>query len=149
MAEGVVRRIGNLMDRVASFENVLVAFRKAARGKRDRKEVARFFRDLEPEVLRLSRELADASYRPGGFRTFTIHDPKERRISMPPFRDRVVHHAVVNVLEPILEARFDADSYGCRKGRGMDRALARAASFVRRHPFSETLVTIQSSISTS
>ena len=52
---------------------------------------------------------------------------------MPPFRDRVVHHAIVTVLEPILEARFDADSYGCRKGRGMDRALLRAAGFARRY----------------
>jgi retron-type reverse transcriptase len=133
MEEGVVRRVGGLMETVASFPNLLEAFRRAAKGKRSRRPVARFFRDLEPELLRLRDELGDGTYRPGGYRTFTIHDPKARLISMPPFRDRVVHHAVVGVLEPVFEARFDPDSYGCRKGRGMDRALARAASFARRH----------------
>ena len=124
------------MERVASFPNLLKAFGRAARGKRGRRSVTRFFRDLEPELLRLRREIEDGSYRPGGYRTFTIHDPKARLISMPPFRDRVVHHAIVAVLEPVLEARFDADSYGCRKGRGMDRALDRAIAFARRHRWS-------------
>jgi RNA-directed DNA polymerase len=128
-----VRRIGNLMDQVTSFPNLLLGFQRAARGKRGRSAVMRFFRDLEPELHRLRRELQDGSYRPGEYRTFTIHDPKARLISMPPFCDRVVHHAIVAVLEPLLEARFDADSYGCRKGRGMDRALLRAAGFARRY----------------
>jgi len=130
-----VKRIGHLMDRVTDFGNLVLAFRKASRGKRRRPAVVRFFRDLETELLRLATELAEGSYRPGPFQTFTIRDPKERLISCPPFRDRVVHHAVVNLLEPILEARFDPDSYGCRKGRGMDAALGRALAHTRRHPF--------------
>ena len=128
-----MRRVGNLMETVTSFPNLLAAWRRAAKGKRDRRSVTRFFRDLERELLRLRRELVDGSYRPGGYRTFTIHDPKERVISMPPFRDRVVHHEIIGVLSPVLEARFDADSYGCRKGRGMDRALRRAVDLARRN----------------
>jgi retron-type reverse transcriptase len=130
-----VKRLGGLFDRMASFENLLAAFERAAKGKRDRTAVATFFRTREEEICRLRRELLDGSYRPGGFRGFTIYDPKERDISVPPFRDRVVHHAVIGVLEPVFEARFDRDSYGCRKGLGMDAALARALSFVRRFPF--------------
>jgi RNA-directed DNA polymerase len=135
LAEGVVRRIGNLFEEVSDFANLRPAFTKASRGKRTRGEVTRFFRDLEPELLLLQRELVEGSYRPGPFEVFTIRDPKERLISCPPFRDRVVHHAVINILEPILEARFDADSYGCRKGRGMDAALLRAQEHARRWPF--------------
>ena len=130
-----MRRVGGLFDRVASFENLLAAYERAAKGKRDRPSVAAFFRAREEELCLLRRELLDGSYRPGGFRQFTIYDPKERAISVPPFRDRVVHHAVIGVLEPIFEARFDRDSYGCRKGLGMDAALARALAFVRRFPF--------------
>jgi hypothetical protein len=130
-----VKRVGGLFERVASFENLLAAYERAAKGKRKRPAVAAFFRTREEEIGRLHRELLEGRWRPGGFREFTIFDPKERAISVPPFRDRVVHHAVIGVLEPIFEARFDRDSYGCRKGLGMDAALARALSFVRRFPF--------------
>jgi retron-type reverse transcriptase len=130
-----VRRVGGLFDRVASFENLLAAYERAAKGKRNRTAVAAFFRTREEEIGRLRRELIEGTWRPGGLRSFTIFDPKEREISVPPFRDRVVHHAVIGVLEPIFEARFDRDSYGCRKRLGMDAALARALGFVRRYPF--------------
>jgi retron-type reverse transcriptase len=130
-----VKRLGGLFDRVASFGNLLEAFDRAAKGKRERPAVAAFFRRREEELCLLRRELLDGGYRPGSFRQFTIHDPKEREISVPPFRDRVVHHAVIGVLEPVFEARFDRDSYGCRKDLGIDAALARALAFVRRFPF--------------
>jgi retron-type reverse transcriptase len=130
-----VKRVGGLFDRVASFEGLLAAYGRAAKGKRDRPGVAAFFRAREEELCRLRRELLDGTWRPGGLRSFTIFDPKEREISVPPFRDRVVHHAVIGVLSPVFEARFDRDSYGCRKDLGIDAALARALAFVRRFPF--------------
>ena len=130
-----MRRVGGLFPRIVSFENLVLSFHRASKGKRYRPGVMRFFRDLEGELLLLQRELVSGEYRPGPFARFVIFDPKEREISVPPFRDRVVHHAIVGVLEPILEARFDPDSYGCRKGLGMDRALARARHHASRSDF--------------
>lgn len=130
-----MRRAGGLFARAFSFEALDAAFRRAARGKRDRPSTARFFRDLEEELLLLERELREGSWRPGPFEEFTLFDPKERRIAVPPFRDRVVHHAAIGALEPVLEGRFDYDSYGCRRGKGMDAALSRALGHARRFPF--------------
>jgi retron-type reverse transcriptase len=79
----------------------------------------------------MQRELRSGTYTLGSYRHFHIQDPKPRKISAAPFRDRVVHHAVVNVLEPIYERRFIYDSYACRKGKGTHRALDRAQLFVR------------------
>ena len=78
-------------------------------GKRTRPDVADFLLELEGELVRLQGELESGTYRPGPYRTFTVHDPKPRRISAAPFRDRVVHHALTRVLQPIFERRFAAN----------------------------------------
>jgi len=97
--------------------------------------VAAFEFNLELELPRLQAELADESYRPGPYRHFTLYERKPRRISAAPFRDRVVHHALCNVIEPLWEARFIHDSYACRVGRGTHAALDRCTAFARRLPF--------------
>jgi len=127
-----MRRVGELFEAIASFENLYGAYVRARRGKRERAAVDHFSFDLKHELLRLRQELLDGSYRPGPFFTFLIHDPKERLISAAPFRDRVVHHAVIGVLEPHLERSMDPDSYACRKGLGLDAALARAQRLSKR-----------------
>jgi hypothetical protein len=101
-----MKRVGNLWPELISFPNLLTAAWRAAAGKRRRPDVARFLLDLEPELCRLQRELEDGSYRPGAYRSFTIRDPKPRLISAAPFRDRVVHHALTQMLEPILRSAF-------------------------------------------
>ncbi|MBN1423934.1 group II intron reverse transcriptase domain-containing protein, partial [Candidatus Fermentibacteria bacterium] len=73
------------------------------------------------------------AYVPGAHRYFTIRDPKEREIAVAPFRDRVVHHAVVATIEPWFERAFISDSYACRKGKGVHAAIRRAQVFLRRH----------------
>ena len=77
----------------------------------------------------------DRSYRPGGYQSFHIHEPKRRLISAAPFRDRVVHHALCNVIEPVLERSFIFDTYANRKGKGTHRALDRAQFFCRRFAY--------------
>jgi len=129
-----MKRIDGLMPKVCEFQNLFIAAQKAAKNKRKRHATARFFMDLEPELFRLQRELSGNTWRPGPFCYFTIYDPKERTISVAPFRDRVAHHALINIMTPHLEARFDFDSYGCRKNKGMDRALKRAQRFSRKYP---------------
>jgi RNA-directed DNA polymerase len=122
----------NLYPQVCTFENLFLAFRSAAKGKRGRPEVAAFEQDLEPNLFRLQEELEAQTYHPSPYYHFAIHDPKPRVISAAPFRDRVVHHALVRVIEPIFEARFIHDSYACREGKGTHAALDRAQEFARR-----------------
>ena len=110
----------------------MAAARTAARGKRTRPDVARFLHDLESNLCSLQRELEDGSYRPSGYRTFWIRDPKPRLISAAPFRDRVVHHALTRVLEPVFEPRFTTHSFASRKGFGQHRALTLARNACRR-----------------
>jgi RNA-directed DNA polymerase len=95
----------NLFPAVCSFENLHRALHEARRGKRDREEVAAFEYDAEKNLFELQAELLDGGYRPGPYRHFWIRDPKRRKISAAPFRDRVVHHALCQVIEPILPRR--------------------------------------------
>jgi len=133
VAEGsLVRRAGGLWPDVVSFSSLLRAAHRAALGKRTARSVARFLERAEPEVLALQRELEAGTWRPGRAATFEISDPKRRTITAVPFRDQVVHHALMGVLEPVFERRMVFDSYACRRGKGTHAALARARRFVRR-----------------
>jgi retron-type reverse transcriptase len=127
-----MKRVGYLWDELVSFENLLRAAETACKGKRLRPAVVRFHFDLERELWRLHEDLAAKSYRPGAYRTFWIHEPKARQISAAPYRDRVVHHALTQVLEPIFEGSFVPDSYACRKGKGTHAAVRRCQEFARR-----------------
>ena len=125
----------DLYPPIASFENLHRAFRKAAKGKRGHPSVAAFEFDLESNLCRLEEELLGQTYRPGPYRSFTIRDPKRRLVSAAPFRDRVVHHALCNVIEPIFERRFIHDSYANRPGKGTHAALDRCQAFARRYRY--------------
>ena len=126
-----MKRAGHLFERVVGFEELCAAARRAALGTRSRASL-RFLFELEPEVLRLQRELEAGSYRPGGYRSFVIRDPKPRRISVAPFRDRVVHHALCAALEPVFERYAMEDSYACRVGKGTQAAVKRVQELARR-----------------
>ena len=121
-----MKRVGGLWDTLVSMGNVHEAVRRAALGKRKRPDVAAFLLNVETELVSLRSELQSGEYRPGPYREFTTNDGKPRLISAAPFRDRVVHHALTQVLEPVFERRFSKDSYACRAGLGTHKALARA-----------------------
>ncbi|HMB07556.1 MAG TPA: reverse transcriptase/maturase family protein [Isosphaeraceae bacterium] len=127
-----MKRHGHLWEGMIAFESLHRAAEKARRGKRFRHPAARFFFHLERELWRLHEELATKTYRPGPYRTFFICEPKRRQISAAPFRDRVVHHALTGMLEPIFERSFIHDSYACRKGKGTHAAVDRCQEFARR-----------------
>jgi hypothetical protein len=112
-----------------------MAWRAAARRKRKSPGVAGFEYALTDNLLQLEEELRTQTYRPGPYRHFRITSPKPRRISAAPFRDRVVHHALVQQIEPIFEARFSRDSYACRVGKGTHAALQRCQAFARQYPY--------------
>ncbi|MBK8798512.1 MAG: RNA-dependent DNA polymerase [Anaerolineales bacterium] len=120
---------------VCSWENLLLAYRRASKGKRGHANVAAFEHHLEENLVDLQDDLLTQCYWPGAYASFYIHEPKRRLISAAPFRDRVVHHALCNLLEPIFERSFVAGSYANRRGKGTHRALDRVQQLARRHRF--------------
>ena len=119
------RRADGLFDRIATFGALCAAASRAALGKRRGPGPAAFLANLETEVLALERELRAGTWRPGGYVSFEVRDPKHRLISAAPFRDRVVHHAVHAVIAPLFERGFIDHTYANRAGKGTHRAVAR------------------------
>lgn len=128
-----MKRVGFLFESLTSFSNLFLAAKKALKGAHGSQAAMEFFFNLENEIYDLQRELLTGDYRPGAYTYFYITDPKKRKISVAPFRDRVIHHALVNILEPIYEKRFIYDSYATRKNKGTHRAIARAQQFLRKN----------------
>ena len=130
-----MKRIGDLWPRILDFQNLLLAWRRARRGKRSRSAVVRFGLDLERNLFELQAELASHHYRPGEYRQFEIYDRKVRTISAAPFRDRVVHHALMNLVEPALDSRFIHHCYACRTGKGVHAAVNRSQRWAARYRY--------------
>lgn len=130
-----MKRYGGLWGQLVSFPHLWAAYRKARRGKRKHPGVAAFELNVERELCSLQDELIEQTYAPGPYRTFTIVDPKPRLISAAPFRDRVVHHALTSILEPIWERLFIADTYACRKGKGSHAAVDRFQKFAQQNQY--------------
>jgi len=126
-----MKRHGNLWTEIIDFENLLTAARQAQRGKRFRENVLEFNYNLERELPKLKTELENKTYQPEAYHTFEIVEPKRRMISAAPYRDRVVHHALCNIIMPIFERTFIADSYANRVGFGTHQALRRFTKFAR------------------
>ncbi len=120
-------------EQLVDWQNLLLAAKKARRRKFGRPPVLRFEFHREWELLRIQRELAGGTWTPGPFVAHWISKPKRRLISAAPYRDRVLHHAVMNVLEPILERRFYPHSFACRQGRGTHAASRTLQRLLRRH----------------
>jgi len=127
------RKVDGLFDEIATFPALIAAARRAVRGKRRKPGAATFMANLETEVLRLERELRDGTWRPGRYVEIELFDPKHRLVSAAPFRDRVVHHALCAVIEPVFERGFIFDSYANRTGKGTHRAVRRYERFRDRH----------------
>lgn len=130
-----MKRYGNLYSKIIEFGNLFLAARKAQLGKRYRDNVLDFNFNLEKQLIQLQEELKDKTYHPGAYRTFHITDPKSRLISAAPYRDRIVHHALCNIIIPIFERSFIQDSYANRVGFGTHRALKRFINFARSNTY--------------
>lgn len=118
-----MKRIGNLYDKVCRLDNLYLAYDKARKGKARQYGVRLFEKDIEGNLHQLYNELVNEAYRTSEYKVFTIYDPKEREISSLPFRDRIVHHAIMNVMEPIWTSVFIRQTYSCIKGRGIHDVL--------------------------
>jgi len=120
---------------IVDWSNLLLAYRKASRGKRGKPSAAGFEHQLADRLIGLQGELESQTYQPGDYVHFMIHDPKHRKISAAPFRDRVVHHALCNLIEPLFEAQFIPNSYANRKGKGTHVAVNTVQEYARRYRY--------------
>lgn len=128
-----MKRTGNLMPRILHSDNLREAFLLASKGKKSKHSVIDFRDHLEERLESISLRLADGTYDFSRYHRFTIFDPKKRVICAAPFETRVVLHALMNVCEPIFERYQLYDSYACRKGKGLYKALGRAQLFCRKY----------------
>ena len=121
-----------MYTKIYSFENLLLAYLKASKGKRNKYYVQKFAENLESNLLKLSEELRLQIYQPKLLKTFIIRDPKTRKISKSKFRDRVVHHALINIIGPIFQKQFIYDSHANQIGKGTLKAIERFDLFKRK-----------------
>lgn len=129
-----MKRYGNLYARICDIDNLRLAAYNAARGKRKRDEVTAFFAGLDANLEQLRRELTGKRYRTSPYDVFIKYEGKRREIYKLPFRDRVVHWAIMQVLEPIWTPQFTADTHACIKGRGMHSLLRKLREDLRNDP---------------
>lgn len=127
-----MRTHNNLYPKIYDFQNLYEAYLKARKRHRHQPEVLIFTNNLESELIQLQNELIWKTYQSGYYRRFYVHDPKTRLVAALPFRDRVVQHALCNIIEPLFERKFIYDSYACRKGKGTHAGADRVTEFLRR-----------------
>ncbi len=127
------KRTAVSLQEVADLDNLASAFRRAAQGKRERPEVIAFAARLDAELASLRDRILDLSVPVGELRSFQIRDPKVRTIHAPCFRERVLHHAMMARLGPILDRALVADTFACRRGNGPLAAVQRAQQHSRRY----------------
>lgn len=113
------------LDAVLEWKNLLNAFYQAARGKRQQKDVSAFSHHLDRELTSLRESVISGGYTPFKMTCFNIFDPKHRVIFAPAFRDRVLHHALMAKIGPVLERALVFDTYACREGKGTLAAVKR------------------------
>lgn len=127
-----MKTYNNLYPKIYNLGNIFTAWRKARKDKTKKFSVLEFEKDTIKNLLQLNEELKSGTYKPKPLKTFILRDPKTRKISKSDFRDRIVHHTIVNILEPIYEKIFIYDSCANRKGKGTLFALKRFEKFVKR-----------------
>lgn len=131
-----MKRHGNLWNSITDPENLYLAYRKARKGKGWQKGVLDFEKDVEGNLLKLQRTLCTGEFRTSKYRSKTIHEPKKREIYILPFYpDRIVQHALLQVVVPIWDSLMMYDSYACREGKGMHEASRKTMNHVRNYKY--------------
>jgi retron-type reverse transcriptase len=121
-----------IYSKIYDFDNLYTAWKAAQKGQKYKSHTLEYQSNLEENLVNLQNHLIWNSWQPGQAKFFTVTDPKMREITAPPFKDRVLHHALHQVIEPYFERRFIFDSYACRKGKGVYKAADRLQYFLRK-----------------
>jgi len=125
-----------MYKKIYDIDNLYLASHNALKGKKSKRSAARFWLYEDREILQMHKELKNKEYTFGGYNSFILHDNGvDRRISVAPFRDRVLHHAIMQQIEPLFEKSFIYDSYANRKGKGTLNALKRAKYFANKYRY--------------
>ncbi|WP_265427859.1 RNA-directed DNA polymerase [Chryseobacterium sp. YIM B08800] len=118
-----MKRIGDLYQKIISIENLNIADRKAQKGKSKQYGILRHNKNPDHNIWELHKILIDKTYKTSDYDVFKVYEPKERDVfRLPYFPDRITHHAIMNILEPIFLKVFTSDSYSCIKGKGIHSA---------------------------
>lgn len=128
-----MKRIGFLYEKIGHPDNLRLAFVKAARGKSDRKEVITFRSSFEENISKMAQQFNNEKLALGRYHFFKVRDPKQRDICAAPFAERIIHHAIMNHCEPVFDTFAIHDSYACRPGKGLRRAIKRCRDFTARN----------------
>ncbi len=124
MSESFMKVYNNLFDKISDPTNLFLAWEEFRRGKGSKEDVRKFELKLEKNIFELARDLKNKKYKHGPYAGFYISDPKLRHIHKATVRDRVLHHAVFQILNPIFEVTFIPNSYSCRIGKGSHKGVA-------------------------
>ncbi len=127
-----MKSYGDLYEKIYSYNNLILALKKARKGKAKKPYVIEFEKNLIKNLLKLQKELKEQTYKPFPLKTFILRDPKTRKISKSEFRDRIIHHALVRVIAPIFDKTFIYESCANRKGKGNLFGLERFKQFQRK-----------------
>ncbi len=118
-------------NQLCSTEHLFATWDKFKRGKSAKSDVQEFGRKLEENIFELQADLINGRYQHGSYEPFIVHDPKRRQIHKAPVRDRLLHQAIVDIVEPFFERQFIFDSFSCRKGKGTHAGIKRLRQFLR------------------
>lgn len=129
------KKYKHLYNQITTFENLWVASKNARRGKRNKYSTINFEYSLEENLFDIQEKLQNESYEFGEYNRFMIHEPKKREIASAPYQDRVVHHALCNIIEPIFDKAMIFDSYACRIGKGSHRAIDKAHQLLKQYKY--------------
>lgn len=121
-----MKRVGNLMDQIADYDNIQLAFVKSSRGKQAKQEVVEFRNNYDENIIDIRKSLLSGDIQVGNYSYFKIYDPKERLICAASFRERVIHHAIMNVCHQYFDRNLIYDTYATRIGKGVYKALEKA-----------------------
>lgn len=131
-----MKRYGNLYDKICDIDNLRLAFYKASKHKHNKNYVINVESDLENKLIEIQKMLQNGTYQTSVYKIKEIFEPKKRQIYVLPFfPDRIVHHAIMNVLEPIWENIMYEHSYACRIGKGQHRGSTKCMEFVRHYKY--------------
>ena len=130
-----MKRVSNLFLQITDFNNLRLAYLKALKGKRFSSSAIVFGANADIKLYQLKKDLESQTYKPGKYNQFNIYDPKERIITAACFEDRIVHHAVINILEPVFEKQFIFHTYACRKNKGTHKAVKYVCNKVKHYSY--------------
>lgn len=131
-----MKRHGNLFNKIIDMENLRLAYRKSRKGKNWQRTIQEFDKNAEENLLKIRESLVNKTFRTSSYKVKTIHEPKTRQIYILPFSpDRIIQHALMNIIEPIWEKLFIYDSYACRIGKGIHAGSKKTMKLLRKNKY--------------